>query len=270
MLSDFEIFWDKNKILEQIKINKNLENTVIVADFDRTFTTVESEATWWLVLTSGYFWEEYHKKAQGLFDYYYPIEIWDYSHEYKSEKMLEWWEKAMDLMVDFWVTKDDINTLVYDKDYVHFRQEAINFLKILYKKNIPIIFFSAGCGDVIEELLKREGLYNHNLFIEADFFEYDEENKVIWYKNKQIIHPENKDTFPLLPDIKEKIKNKKNCIIMWDNPADIKLKHLVDCENILSIAILANSDKKFLQKAGFDILNKRQDFKSIINLFFYK
>jgi HAD superfamily hydrolase (TIGR01544 family) len=240
-----------------------------VCDFDRTFTTDNAPATWGIFMYSWLFWDDFFKESEDLFNKYYPIEIGNYSHEYKTEMMIKWWNEALDVIIKYNITESDIDYIIHNKDLVKFRDWAIDFLKVLYEKDIPIVFFSAGCWDIIERLLRREGLYNHNLFIQSNFLEYNKEWEIIWYKDPDnIIHPENKHTFPLLPEIQEKIKDKQNCVIMWDGPWDTKLEHLVEWKNILKIAVKISSiEKKLLKQAGFDILTKSYDFSWINKLF---
>jgi len=271
-LEKFEIFGEEKEILNKIKDFQDLDNLAFVCDFDRTFTMDNAPATWGIFMYSGLFWDKFFKESEDLFNKYYPIEIGDYFHKYKSEMMVKWWNDALELIIKYNITESDIDYIVHKKDLVKFRPWAIDFLKTLYQKDIPIIFFSAWCWDVIERLLKREWLYNHNLFIESNFLDYNTDWKIIWYKDpNNIIHPENKHTFPLLPHLQEKIKNKDNCVIMWDWPWDSKLEHLVPWKNTLKIAVKISSiEKKVLKNAKFDILTKEYDFSWINSLFFWK
>lgn len=45
----------------------------------------------------------------------------------------------------------------------------------LHIPNVPVLVFSAGMGDILEQVLKHFNVYTNNVKVVSNFFKYDEE-----------------------------------------------------------------------------------------------
>jgi len=252
-----------DKIIQNLKKDW-LENIHILADFDRTLTKAfvdwETRSSLISVLRSEWIlWEEYSKKAYDLFDKYHPIEVDpNIDLEEKKKQMQIWWEKHLDLLVETWLKKQDIEKAV-DLWKVEFRVGIKEFVKKLQENNIPLVIISANWlwAESIEYFFKRNNLSLDNIFIISNSFIYDENRYAVDYK-KPVIHTFNKDETVLteFPEIYQKIKNKKNVILLWDSLGDPNMIDWFDYDNLIKIWFFNNSDEKWLEdyKKLYDVV----------------
>lgn len=55
-----------------------------------------------------------------------------------------------------------------------YREGYENFFDKLHEHNIPIFIFSAGIGDVLEEVIHQAGVYHPNVKVVSNFMDFDE------------------------------------------------------------------------------------------------
>ena len=252
-----------------------VEKMHILADFDRTLTKAfldgKSRPSLISVLRSEWIlWEDYSKKAYELFNYYHPIEIdTNISLEEKKKEMKTWWEKHMDLLVKTWLTQKDIEKAV-ELGKVEFRDGVIDFLNILKEKNIPLIIISANglWADSIKLFLQQNNVDFDNIFVISNQFVWDENWYAIDYK-KPIIHTFNKDETILkeFPKIYEKIKNRKNIILLWDSLWDHHMVEGFDYKNLIKIWFLNEKVEELLEeyKKRYDVIVTEDGSFKIVN-----
>lgn len=235
--------------VEADKIIKNIQqwwlnNIHILSDFDRTMTYSEINGEKKPSIISlmrdnpEYLWESYAVKAHQLFDYYHKFEIDNsISIKEKEDKMLEWWTKHLELLVVSWLNKYHISECV-NSWILKLRSGVINFLEKTNNNNIPFVIITANglWTDSIELFLQKEKLLFDNIQIVWNQFHYDELWNAIWYKSS-IVHVFNKSEVALsqYPEIYDKIKNKKNVILLWDSLWDPDMIDWFQPDNILKI-----------------------------------
>lgn len=210
-----------NKILN--KLNNWHDDTIhIIADFDRTLTVGTSESSWGILSSGNFVQEEYKKERQKLYEFYRPIEIDEtMDFETKNKLMIEWWTAHISLFIKYQLTEDVIIDAVKDIKVLKFREGAIELLKRLKEKNIPLLIISAGIGNIIVEFLKNNNCYFDNIHIISNFIKF--ENGIAVGLEDNIIHSLNKNE-ALLPDnIKHVIENRPNVILLGDQVADTKM-----------------------------------------------
>jgi 2-hydroxy-3-keto-5-methylthiopentenyl-1-phosphate phosphatase len=61
--------------------------------------------------------------------------------------------KNIETLIKFGITEEIINCAANNESIMAFRDGAIEFLKTMHDKNIPIIVISAGVGNIIEQFL---------------------------------------------------------------------------------------------------------------------
>ncbi len=244
-------------------INAGSKNLHVLSDFDRTITsgtTPEGKRTETVIskLRSDpkYLGEEYLKKAHELFDIYHPIEIsTEIPFEEKKAKMYEWWMRHFDLLVKYKFNKQVIKKVVEEKP-LRFRKGALEFISLLYSKDIPLIFMSAAPGDLLIEYLKKNHLLTPNVHVISNRYEYDEKGNAVRIL-EPIIHVLNKSEvslkdFPLY----EQIKNRKNIILLGDDVSDAEMAEGFDYNDIIRIGFLNENIKERLNtfKDKFDVV----------------
>ena len=258
-------------------INAGSKNLHVLSDFDRTITsgtTPEGKRTETVIskLRSDpkYLGEEYLKKAHELFDIYHPIEIsTEIPFEEKKAKMYEWWMRHFDLLVKYKFNKQVIKKVVEEKP-LRFRKGALEFISLLYSKDIPLIFMSAAPGDLLIEYLKKNHLLTPNVHVISNRYEYDEKGNAVRIL-EPIIHVLNKSEvslkdFPLY----EQIKNRKNIILLGDDVSDAEMAEGFDYNDIIRIGFLNENIKERLNtfKDKFDVVilnDGNMDFVNDLN-----
>lgn len=251
------------KIIENIK-NDGFWKLHILSDFDRTLTKefVNWEKRPSLISTlriNNILWDEYSKKAYELFDFYNPIEINNnLDFVYKKQQMSIWWEKHLELLVKSWLKKSDIDIAI-NSWILELRNWVWKFLNFLNEKNIPVIIISANAlwTDSNRMFLKNNNLYFENIKIISNELIWDKNWIAIWYE-KPVIHVFNKDETILkdFSEIYEKIKLRKNVILLWDSLWDPKMIDWFDYNNLLKIGFLNDKIDELLEeyKKNYDVL----------------
>ncbi len=245
-----------NNKIEQIK-EDGADSIQVVSDFDKTLTTAFIEgkkimSTYAILREMKYLSPDYAKKAFALFDKYHPYEIaTDLSFEERRKKMDEWWDEHLKLMI-----KSGINRGVFidiaQKNYVRTRKGLKKFVALLNENKIPLLIFSAGLGDMIREVLKKNNLLKDNIKIIANFFKFDKDGKVsIDGYEHDIVHVFNKNTISHDEDISER----KNVILLGDNLDDLGMIKGITYDTLLKIGFLNEKieERKEEYMKNFDI-----------------
>ncbi len=136
--------------------------------------------------------KEYVEKAYALHDRYYPYEISPtLSLEEKKEKMQEWWRAHMRLLLHAGMNKKIIKIIAHKKPKE--RKGLSEFFMLLAKKNIPLLIFSAGLGDVIKMYLEKQNLLTKNVHILANFYRFNKNEIEVKHHpyHKEIEHRKN-------------------------------------------------------------------------------
>lgn len=258
-----------NKI-EKFKIDPS--NLYLAIDFDKTITTKESDDSW--AASGRLLGEDFTKEINTLYKKYNPIEL-DYKIklEEKEKAMVEWYEKCMSLYYKYHLTKEKLIESV-QKSNLLFRNGVREFFQKAHKANIPIIILSAGIGNVIEQFLKENNCYFDNIFIIANFIDFDEKGKIKKFDNSKIVHTLNKTMKEKLPkSYLEKIENKTYKILIGDLKEDENMIEKGEWKTTLKIGILNNETEerlKFYQETFDIILTNEEATFNILNEIIFK
>lgn len=221
------------------------KNLHVLADFDRTLTTAfvngKSIPSLISVLRDGnYLTADYAQKANALYEKYHVIEI-DQKIPMMEKKnaMLDWWKTHFALLVERGLNKSDLEKVVA-ADKVKFRVGAEGFIRTLQKKNIPLVIMSSSGlgGDVIKIYLEKAGLFSDNIHIVSNAFEWDKKGNAV-KMIEPVIHVLNKDetaiqNFPVF----NRIKNRKNVLLLGDSLGDVGMVQGFDFENLIKVGFL--------------------------------
>jgi len=261
-----DIIIPNEKELDKVKkifSKEGVENLHIISDFDKTLTKefVNGErinSILSILRSSGdYLSSDYEKKAKILFEKYRPIENnLEIPIEEKKKEMYEWWTKHFELLIKSGLNKKELENVI-GSNKIQFRKGVLEFIDMLYKKEIPLVIFSAsGLGDAILILLEKKGRLYDNVHVITNLYKWDEKGNAISV-NKPIIHSMNKDetlikNYPVF----NKIKNRKNVILLGDLIEDAKMVEGFDYDNIIKIGFLNSKVKENLEsyKKAFDVV----------------
>ncbi|AKM81717.1 MAG: hypothetical protein UT13_C0001G0758 [Candidatus Pacebacteria bacterium GW2011_GWF2_38_9] len=255
------------------KIQLDPKNTIVIADFDGTFTKKgikggRGSALMDLLRDEKYMDESSLKECRDLFDHYYPIEFDPYIDE--KEKMLlmqEWWEKSFEVIKESGVTRDMLLEICHSP-LLQWRDQLLDFLKLLQEKEIPLIIFSAsGFGNlVIKYLLEKEDLFTSNVKIFSNEVVFDEKNFLLEMV-QPIIHTSNKTGALLIKDnLLDASPERRHCLLIGDGLDDVKMAKGIDFDFTYKVAFGSNNLEHF--KKVFDlVLPIDGSYKEIIDLF---
>ncbi|KAM9746182.1 cytosolic 5'-nucleotidase 3-like [Menidia menidia] len=178
-------------------------------------------------------------KLDELLKTYYPIEI-DASRsiEEKLPLMVEWWTKAHELLVAQRIRKDLLATAVHESE-AKLRDGFKLFFDHLHKHCIPLLIFSAGIGDILEEVIRQAGVFHSNVNVFSNYMDFDESGMLRAFKG-ELIHIYNKREGALLNTGHfQELRTRPNVLLMGDSLGDLAMADGVhDMENILRIGYL--------------------------------
>ncbi|GMH89607.1 hypothetical protein TrST_g3511 [Triparma strigata] len=129
-------------------------NLAVVADFDRTMSGAKSISAHGVLERVDVFDEEFQKLTQANTAKYYPIEIDpNLTIEQKLPHMRDWYEKNHAAMASQNITKPKISEAVRSANVI-MREKSLEVIDFVQRAGIPLLIFSAGLGDIIEEVLE--------------------------------------------------------------------------------------------------------------------
>ncbi|KAM5309866.1 7-methylguanosine phosphate-specific 5'-nucleotidase isoform 2-T4 [Glossophaga mutica] len=152
----------------------------VISDFDMTLSRFACDgkrcpSSYNILDNSKMVSEECRKELNALLHHYYPIEI--DPHRTVKEKlphMVEWWTKAHDLLCQQKIQKCQIAQVVRESSAM-LREGYRTFFNTLYQNNIPLFIFSAGIGDVLEEIIRQMKVLHPNIHIVSNYMDFDED-----------------------------------------------------------------------------------------------
>ncbi len=230
-----------------------LNDCYVVSDFDRTLTVGNSKTSWALLSSTDFLPESYKREREAYYDYYRPIEI-DTSlpFAYRLEKMNEWYRKHINLFVKYQLKEEFIKTSVSNHKTMAFREGAKEWLKFLYINHIPLIIISAGVGNFIEEFLQQEGCLYDNIYISSNMIKF--ENGLATGIENNVIHSLNKNEVSLPVDIKERLKDRKQVILLGDQYDDIRMVEEEKRSDTIRVGWLVEESNTSIFQKAFDII----------------
>lgn len=257
-------------VIKQESLSKKLEginkdNVFVVADFDKTITTRNSNTTFSLFSKSGFYPEEYASDRDELYQYYRPIELDpNICDEEKFRCMKEWQERAYKLLLKYQVRESDIDKIIDMHDLIDLREYAIEFMQYLRSNNIPLIINSAGIGNFIVALLERHECMGDNVFVFSNMLEF--ENGEIVDSIADIIHSMNKYNIKIHDSFLEKLNSRRKAILIGDQISDLKMAGNLNYDELITFGFLESkveeNEEGFLK--NFDVILKGDEtFESI-------
>ncbi|KAK7861964.1 hypothetical protein R5R35_006331 [Gryllus longicercus] len=231
----------ENLINELVK--GGAEKLQFISDFDQTMTKQHMNGQRCLS-SFGVFGhcpqlpQNYREQSQALFNQYRPIEIDpEMSVEEKIPHMVEWYEKAQDLLTGFPLPQTHLDNVMHNI-CLELRNGTVNLLSHLNKADVPMLVFSAGLGDMVAAILRYHSALLPNVHIISNFLQYDGDTlcgfkgQIIHTFNKNEHAIENSDYFSLLT-------GRSNVILLGDSEGDARMAEGVkDSNAVLKIGFL--------------------------------
>ncbi|KQK13961.1 hypothetical protein BRADI_1g13590v3 [Brachypodium distachyon] len=228
----------------------------VIADFDGTLTRYWYDGsrgqTSHGLLKQGN--EEFDAKRDALFEHYHPIEINpDIPLPEKAKLMEEWWGKTHGLLIEGGLTHEAIKKSVADAS-IAFREGVVELFEFLEDRDIPVLVFSAGLADIIEEVF-RQKLHRSfkNIKIVSNRMAFNEEGRLVAFKapvQGNLGDPNGStDDYSL-------VKKRTNVLLLGDHIGDLGMSDGLNYENRIAAGFLNTNIEKSLKdySEAFDIV----------------
>ncbi|KAL8257818.1 hypothetical protein R6Q59_029859 [Mikania micrantha] len=245
----------------------------VIADFDNTLTKFwvdgcRGQSSHALLQQEN---PEYNVKRDELFNYYHPIEYDpQIPVDEKTKLMEEWWGKTHGLLIEGGLTYDAIRNSVASA-VIAFREGVVELFEFLEERDIPVLIFSAGLADIIEEVL-RQKLHRtfKNVKIVSNRMKFDQNGNLVSFTGK-LIHSLNKNEHALdmaaslhdhLGEVDDhmidsaSVKKRTNVLLLGDHMGDLRMSDGLDYETRISVGFLNHNIENSLDsyRKGFDIV----------------
>ncbi|KAI9321295.1 pyrimidine 5'-nucleotidase [Dichotomocladium elegans] len=153
--------------------------------------------------------------------------------------------------------------------HIKLRPGVETVLEQCHTAAIPLLVFSAGIGNIIEEVLKSKNLLYNNMHIVSNMMTFDDKDVCVGF-DEPLIHVFNKSEFQLEETAYyESIKDRPNVILIGDSLGDLQMSQGVKHELSLNIGF-CNHDFNSLEpiyKEAFDIVIMQDaNFGPVIDL----
>ncbi|KAM4691513.1 7-methylguanosine phosphate-specific 5'-nucleotidase [Rhinophrynus dorsalis] len=212
--------------------------------------------------------DDCRKKLKDLFNIYYPLEIDPKkSIQEKYPLMVEWWSKAHVLLCEQEIQKDKLAQVVKESGAM-LREGYKLFFDSLHHNEIPLFIFSAGIGDVLEEIISQAGVFHPNIKVVSNYMDFDNNGLMTGFKG-ELIHTYNKNN-SVLRDTEyfQQISHRTNILLMGDTLGDLTMADgVTTVDNILRIGFLNDKieelTEQFLQ--SYDIVLVGDETLDVVN-----
>ncbi|NXC41422.1 5NT3B nucleotidase, partial [Penelope pileata] len=212
--------------------------------------------------------EDGKKKLKDLLHYYYPIEIDpNRTLEEKRPLMVEWWTRAHELLSQQKIQKGDIAQIVRESD-VMLRDGFKELFDQLHKYNVPMFIFSAGVGDVLEEIIRQANVFYSNVNVVSNYMDFDESGVLRCFKGP-LIHTYNKNNSVLQGTAYfQQLSARTSIILLGDSMGDLTMADGVpSVENILKIGFLNDKveERRGKYLDAYDIVLESDETLDVVN-----
>ncbi|XP_054622879.1 7-methylguanosine phosphate-specific 5'-nucleotidase-like [Dunckerocampus dactyliophorus] len=212
--------------------------------------------------------EECGKKMRELLSTYYPIEIdANRTVEEKLPFMVEWWTKVHQLLVEQKIRKDRLAQAVRESSSM-LRDGYKIFFDCLANQNIPLLIFSGGVGDVLEEMIRQNRIFHPNIHVISNYMDFDHAGVLRAFKG-QLIHTFNKSQGALLLAARfPKLQARPNVLLLGDSLGDLNMVAGVpEPRNVLTVGYLNDQvdERRESYVNSFDIVLVKDETMDVPN-----
>ncbi|XP_066220274.1 7-methylguanosine phosphate-specific 5'-nucleotidase isoform X3 [Saccopteryx leptura] len=215
----------------------------VISDFDMTLSRFayngkRCPSSYNILDNSKIISEECRKELQALLNHYYPIEI--DPHRTTKEKlphMVEW-------------------------------EGYKTFFNTLYQNNIPLFIFSAGIGDILEEIIRQMKVFHPNIHVVSNYMDFDKDGFLQGFKG-QLIHTYNKSISVCgNSNYFQQLQGKTNVLLLGDSMGDLTMADGVPgVEHILKIGFLNDKveERRERYMDSYDIVLEKDETLDVVN-----
>ncbi|NXD85212.1 5NT3B nucleotidase, partial [Halcyon senegalensis] len=212
--------------------------------------------------------EDSKKKLKDLLHHYYPIEIDpNRTLEEKRPLMVEWWTRAHELLSQQKIQKSDIAQIVRESD-VMLRDGFNELFDQLHKYNVPLFIFSAGIGDILEEIIRQANCFYSNVNVVSNYMDFDDNGVLTRFKGP-LIHTYNKNNSVLQgTEYFQQLSTRTSIILLGDSMGDLTMADGVpSVENILKIGFLNDKveERRGKYLDAYDIVLESDETLDVVN-----
>lgn len=241
------IIKDVDKVSEKLKgLFKSGSQTLhIISDFDMTLTKYwmdgeRNHSSHSVLASTDAISTEFKEAEKRLCQEYYPYEIsTTISHQEKTEKMVEWWTKCNEIYIKEGLSRQKIRDIA-SHTKISYREGLEEFIQLTETKEIPLLVFSAGLKDIIEELLDSKKLLKPHMHVVSNSMIFSEEppHHCIAFK-EPLIHVLNKGEVALKnTPFYDMVVSRPNVILMGDSLGDIHMSGGLEHDILLTVGFL--------------------------------
>ena len=248
----------------------------LISDFDHTLSAFSSLSSHGTLEHAAELPADYMPKVQALFDHYYPIEMdHSMSHSEKEQVMVDWWEAAHALLLEYRFNRAFVASAVRQAITQHklsYRPAASALVHYTHAHSIPLLVFSAGLGNTIEEFLRQTDTALPNVDVVSNFMRFDEAGTLVGFQ-PDLIHSLNKNYSHVVRQRDERrtassdavvgqlqAPKRRNVILLGDSVGDVQMSEGLDeVDVILRVGWLngewpVSSEKLAKYEAVYDVL----------------
>ncbi|XP_024140183.1 7-methylguanosine phosphate-specific 5'-nucleotidase [Oryzias melastigma] len=212
--------------------------------------------------------EECTIKMKELLNTYYPIEI-DASRSAKEKlpHMVEWWTKVHELLIEQRIRKDMLARAVKESRTM-LRDGYKAFFDGLYESRVPLLIFSAGVGDVLEEVIRQNHVFHANVHVISNYMDFDHTGVLRAFKG-QLIHTFNKREGAVTQAAAlSQLQGRPNVLLLGDSLGDLTMADGVsDPRHVLTVGFLNDQveERKESYVNAFDVVLVRDETMDVPN-----
>ncbi|XP_038154682.1 7-methylguanosine phosphate-specific 5'-nucleotidase-like isoform X2 [Cyprinodon tularosa] len=212
--------------------------------------------------------EDSTKKMKELLNRYYPIEIdANLSPEEKLAYMVECWTKVHELLIQQRIRKDMLAHAVRESSAM-LREGYRVFFDCLAEHRVPLLIFSAGVGDVLEEVIRQNDVFHPNVHIISNYMDFNHAGILQAFKG-QLIHSYNKREGALShATALRELHGRPNVLLLGDSLGDLSMADGVsEAQNILTVGFLNDQveDRQESYMNSFDIVLVKDETMDVPN-----
>ncbi|TNN03517.1 hypothetical protein fugu_000546 [Takifugu bimaculatus] len=203
-----------------------------------------------------------------LLNTYYPIEIDPHrTAEEKLPLMVEWWTQVHELLIEQRIRKDLLAQAVRESRAM-LRDGYKVFFDHLEEQQVPLLIFSAGVGDVLEEVIQQNRVFHPNIRIISNYMDFDQAGVLRAFKG-QLIHSFNKREGAMshVAALRE-LQARPNVLLLGDSLGDLTVADgVAEHQNVLTIGFLNDQveDRRESYVNAFDVVLVKDETMDVPN-----
>jgi len=215
-------------------MDAQLSKLIVVADFDATLTTGDSEQCHDLVGFSSLM-------SQAFRDEFSPLLDWQSNAAIDG---VEWWHTAHSLMVKHGMPPRNLLPRLVRQARMFPRPGLLKLLARLAALQVPLLIVSAGLSDIIEEFLRLHGALTENITVCSNRLNYGADSTPASISPEQPITSFTKTTaFTASASFFRQHSDRTTVLVMGDSATDIDSAANIPDANVLAVGFL-NGKKK--------------------------